>query len=210
MSVEIVLDRADRTYHPGEKVSGAVVVRSQGSMSHSGIKLSVNGSVSLQLSARSVGLFEAFYSSIKPVELVQYNIDVAASGKVPSGVTQFPFAFILKGYNNRPLEDTYHGVYVNTQYIISVEIPRSMLAKNLKKSLEFIVEVASVRIICGGVVVCQSGMWCMSVVCDVVGVEEGASCLCVVRLFFLFFLYFFFFSFCFVMALLRGSLGYSE
>ena len=54
MSLEITLDRIDRVYHPGvrvhacvqtlliwftqEKVRGAVVVTSNGSMSHSGVQ----------------------------------------------------------------------------------------------------------------------------------------------------------------------------
>jgi hypothetical protein len=38
-------------------------------MSHSGVTLKVEGTLKLQLSARSVGLFEAFYSSIKPMQV---------------------------------------------------------------------------------------------------------------------------------------------
>ena len=46
---------------------------------YNGIKLNVEGQVTLQLSARSVGLFEAFYSSLKPVQVMNYvscNLDV--------------------------------------------------------------------------------------------------------------------------------------
>lgn len=46
-------------------MSGVVVVVSKGSLSHSGITLQCEGVVQLQLSAKSVGLFEAFYNSIK-------------------------------------------------------------------------------------------------------------------------------------------------
>lgn len=41
-------------------------------MSFSSIALAAEGSVTLQLSARSVGLFEAFYSSLKPLQLMRF------------------------------------------------------------------------------------------------------------------------------------------
>ena len=50
-------------------------------MSHNGIKLVMEGNVSLQLSAKSVGLFEAFYNSVKPVQLIYIPVDVAKPGK---------------------------------------------------------------------------------------------------------------------------------
>ncbi len=43
--------------------------------------------------------------------------------------------------SNQSLYDTYHGVYVNVQYMITVDMQRGMMAKNMKKSKEFIVEV---------------------------------------------------------------------
>jgi len=141
MALDITLNRIDRVYHPGEKVSGAVVVNSKGAMSHSGIKLTVEGSAALQLSARSIGLFEAFYSSLKPVQILSYEIEVSPGGKIPNGITEFPFEFNLKPFPNQELYDTYHGVYVNVQYMITCDMSRSMLAKNLKKTKEFIVEL---------------------------------------------------------------------
>lgn len=51
---------------------------------HNGIKLAVEGAVSLQLSARSVGIFDAFYSSVKPQPLVSYDIVVAPPSKLVS------------------------------------------------------------------------------------------------------------------------------
>jgi hypothetical protein len=57
------------------------VVSTKGKMSHNGIKLILEGSVSLQLSAKSVGLFEAFYNSVKPIQLVFLPVEVAKPGK---------------------------------------------------------------------------------------------------------------------------------
>lgn len=41
---------------------------------------------------------------------------------------------------NKTLYETYHGVFVNIQYILRVEMKRSFLAKDLTKVCEFIVE----------------------------------------------------------------------
>jgi len=46
-------------------VSGVVVIQSRGELGHNGLTLTVDGSVNLQLSAKSVGMFEAFYNSLK-------------------------------------------------------------------------------------------------------------------------------------------------
>lgn len=146
MSLDIKLTRVDKAYNPGEKVSGTVVVNipDKGGFSHKGIKLVVEGAVTLQLSARSIGLFEAFYSSLKPLQLLHYEIEVAPSGgKVPQGITEIPFEFVLQPVKGQQLHDTYHGVYVNVQYTMNVEMNRGSFTKKLTKNKEFIVELAS-------------------------------------------------------------------
>lgn len=42
----------------------------------------MEGSVNLQLSAKSVGVFEAFYNSLKPIPLVNYSVEIAKPGKL--------------------------------------------------------------------------------------------------------------------------------
>ena len=42
----------------------------------------MEGSVNLQLSAKSVGVFEAFYNSLKPIHLVNYSLEIAKPGKL--------------------------------------------------------------------------------------------------------------------------------
>jgi hypothetical protein len=59
-----------------------VVISNKGGLSHNGIKLLVDGEVTLQLSAKSVGLFEAFYNSLKPIKLIDYRIDIRKPGKL--------------------------------------------------------------------------------------------------------------------------------
>lgn len=62
------------------------------------------------------------------------------SGKLPSGTTEIPFVFDLQGDRSGVLYETYHGVYISIQYFIKVEMKRGILAKDLEKTCEFIVE----------------------------------------------------------------------
>ena len=50
----------------------------------------------MQLSAKSVGLFEAFYNSVKPISLIGATVEVAKPGKLPSGHTELQFEVALK------------------------------------------------------------------------------------------------------------------
>ena len=63
-------------------VKGVIVVQSRGELPHNGITLSMDGVVNLQLSAKSVGVFEAFYNSLKPIQLVNYSLEIAKPGKL--------------------------------------------------------------------------------------------------------------------------------
>jgi len=142
MSLDIKLRRADKIYRPGDKIVGVVQVTSKGSSSHNGITLELDGTVNLQLSAKSVGLFEAFYNALKPVQMIHYNIEVAPAGKLPDGLTEIPFEFPLEPAAGQLLSETYHGVFVNIQYNLKCNMTRSLLAKNVEKLVEFLVEMA--------------------------------------------------------------------
>ncbi|CAB4004168.1 Down syndrome critical region 3 [Paramuricea clavata] len=122
-TVEIKVKRANKIYHAEEKVLGVVIVQSKTDLAHNGISLVMDGIVNLQLSAKSVGVFEAFYNSIKPITL-----------------TELPFEIPLTGKMNKQLYETYHGVFVNIQYSLRCEVKRPMLSKDLLASCEFIVE----------------------------------------------------------------------
>ncbi|CAH1797418.1 unnamed protein product [Owenia fusiformis] len=139
-SLDIILKKVNKTYREGEVVSGVVVVHSKDTLHHQGITLLCDGSVSLQLSAKSVGLFEAFYNSLKPIQLLSYTLEVAKPGKLPAGKTEIPFEVPLKAKGNKTLYETYHGVFVNIQYLVRVDMKRSLLNKDLSKQTEFIVE----------------------------------------------------------------------
>lgn len=48
-----------------EKITGIILVQSGSDIKHDGISLTMEGTVNLQLSAKNVGIFEAFYNSVK-------------------------------------------------------------------------------------------------------------------------------------------------
>ncbi|XP_062516689.1 vacuolar protein sorting-associated protein 26C-like [Corticium candelabrum] len=138
-TVQIRLKKANKVYREGDMLKGVVAITSKGDLQHQGITLFVEGSVSLQLSAKSVGLFEAFYNSLKPIQLLDSSLELVKPGKIPGG-TEIPFEFPLKPKQGKSLYETYHGVFVNIQYLVRCEVRRSLLAKDLVKQQEFIVQ----------------------------------------------------------------------
>uniref|UniRef100_A0A673SLU9 Vacuolar protein sorting-associated protein 26C n=1 Tax=Suricata suricatta TaxID=37032 RepID=A0A673SLU9_SURSU len=114
-SLDIKIKRANKVYHAGEVLSGVVVISGKDSIQHQGVSLTVEGSVNLQLSAKSVGVFEAFYNSVKPIQIINSTIEMVKPGKFPSGKTEIPFEFPLHVKGNKVLYETYHGVFVNIQ-----------------------------------------------------------------------------------------------
>jgi hypothetical protein len=142
MSIEIQLSRLDRVYHPGQKVTGSIVIRSDSSLSYNAINLRVHAQINLQLSARTIGLLEAFYNTLAPTELMNLDLVVAKGGKCRGGITEFPFEFVVQpNQKSQMLHDTYHGVYVNIQYLITCDVVRGIMSKDLQKTKEFIVNL---------------------------------------------------------------------
>uniref|UniRef100_A0A665XAQ9 Vacuolar protein sorting-associated protein 26C n=1 Tax=Echeneis naucrates TaxID=173247 RepID=A0A665XAQ9_ECHNA len=144
VTLDIRLKRANKVYHEGVShtvtvVAGVIVLVCKETLQHHGISLSMEGLVNLQLSSKSVGVFEAFYNSVKPIQLISSNIEVAKAGKIPGGKTEIPFEFPLLAKTNKVLYETYHGVFVNIQYTLRCDMKRSLLAKDLSRNCEFIV-----------------------------------------------------------------------
>jgi len=140
MTLNINLDRVDRTFKPGDSVKGNINIHTTSSFSHAGISIEMVGRVGLQLSAKSVGLFEAFYNSLKPVTLVDYKLPIEASGTVKEGITDIPFEFVLKPLEGQEIIESYHGVYVNVSYTLNATVIKRYFGKDLEKNLEFVVE----------------------------------------------------------------------
>ncbi|KAL5019852.1 hypothetical protein ScPMuIL_002744 [Solemya velum] len=145
-TLDIRLKKINKIYREGDIVAGVVVIETHGvsgEVQHQGVTLTMEGLVTLQLSAKSVGLFEAFYNSLKPITLVNNSLEVAKPGKFPGGKTEIPFEFPLKPKGNKTLYETYHGVFVNIQYTLKVDMKRSLLSKDLQKQVEFLLEYKS-------------------------------------------------------------------
>jgi len=139
--MDVRLKRSDKTYRPGEVVSGLIVVQNRGVQSHNGIVLSVEGVAQLQLSSKSIGAFQAFYDSVKPITMLSLSFDVARPGKLPDGKSEIPFEFKLTPSMGQQLYETYHGVFVNISYQLRCDMKRGMLSKDLTKTVEFMVEI---------------------------------------------------------------------
>ncbi|KAJ8975506.1 hypothetical protein NQ317_010621 [Molorchus minor] len=140
INLEIKLKRADKVYHENENVSGIIVISSNNDFKHEGITLTMEGSVNLQISSKNVGIIEAFYNSVKPIQVLGVTCEVSGPGKLPSGITRIPFEIPLKPKPNRVLYETYHGVYINIGYGLRCDIKRSFLSKDLQKFQQFLVQ----------------------------------------------------------------------
>lgn len=139
-TLDIKLKKVNKIYHENEKILGTIAVHGRGEVVHNGISLTIEGTVNMQLSAKSVGLFEAFYNSVKPIVLLTSTIEIAKPGKLPSGNTEIPFEINLKNLKHKKLYETYHGVFINVNYSLKCDMKRPMLTKDLEKSCEFIIE----------------------------------------------------------------------
>lgn len=130
----------------------------------------MEGIVSMTLSPKNTGVFDAFYNSIKvrrlisvrsslqtticyslfqllqPIQLVYAVTELCGSKKMPSGVTEIPFEIPLIPRQNKCVHETYHGVFINIQYHLKCEMRRSFLSKDIVKQLEFIVEYNKVSL----------------------------------------------------------------
>jgi len=149
MAVELKFSRVDRVYRPPDVVEGTVLIITPTGITHQGVRLIATGTIMLQLSARQVGVFEALYSSVKPIQLMNKTIDISPAGKISPGKTEFPFHIALepsKGGLVDSLYESYHGAYVNIQYSVGVEISRGYLMRPISSTAEFIVEGQRVRV----------------------------------------------------------------
>jgi len=57
-------------------------------------------------------------SCLQPIQLLNYNVELAKPGRFPAGTTEIPFEMPLHAKGNRQLYETYHGVFVNIQVLI--------------------------------------------------------------------------------------------
>lgn len=137
---EILLKRPNKVYHDGDIISGIVTIETPTDIKHEGISMTIEGTVDLQTSTQNVGAFDSFYSSVKPIQLMMISLEITGSGKFTSGLTEIPFEATVKPLFNRVLYESYHGVFINIQYLIKAVIKRNFLNKDIYKTLEFVIE----------------------------------------------------------------------
>lgn len=73
-----------------EVVSGVIVMMCKEAVQHHGIFLTMEGLVNLQLSSKSVGVFEAFYNSVKVKESVRRCLQMSSRRPEPDDPTLPP------------------------------------------------------------------------------------------------------------------------
>ncbi|OAY46511.1 hypothetical protein MANES_06G005400v8 [Manihot esculenta] len=142
-TIDLKLSRSNRIYRSSEPLQGKIVIKSPSSLSHYGIRLTINGSVNMQIRGGSAGVIESFYGVIKPITIVNKSFEIRSSGKIDSGTSEIPFSVILKQPGEESLErfyETFHGTDISIQYLVTVDISRGYLHKSLSTTMEFIVE----------------------------------------------------------------------
>mmetsp|Transcript_6933 Transcript_6933/g.10143 ORF Transcript_6933/g.10143 Transcript_6933/m.10143 type:complete len:348 (+) Transcript_6933:21-1064(+) len=140
--LDIKLYKVDKVYRPGELIRGEIIVGAAKQLSHNGVTLNVEGTVTQQYNnSKSFSGFESELSQLKPIRLIEISTPLVNKGKFSAGTTKVPFSFPLKPTGNHPLYETYHGVYLAIRYRLHVDLARGLLSKPLKRTLEFIVQV---------------------------------------------------------------------
>lgn len=141
ISLDIKLKRFNKIYHEEEALVGVVQINCSAEVKHEGISLTLEGVVNLQLSNKNFGIFEAFYNSVKPIQLLNSTLDLSSPGKLPAGLSEFPFEFPLSCTKEpKILYETYHGVFVNINYQIKCDVKRNFLAKSVQKVQQFCIQ----------------------------------------------------------------------
>lgn len=155
-SLEIRLGRVDKTYRPGESVSGVVRVNLaglSGSVGHSGLVVRALGQVRPQSdggggggggsAAAASSSSASFSSSSLRQTLLDASIEMLPRGSLPGGgAIELPFEFALEPAPGRALAETYHGVYVSVRYSVSAVLTRTgFMTRPLEAEVEFVAEV---------------------------------------------------------------------
>eukprot|EP00271_Cylindrocystis_brebissonii_P008096 TRINITY_DN22124_c0_g2_i1.p1 TRINITY_DN22124_c0_g2~~TRINITY_DN22124_c0_g2_i1.p1 ORF type:complete len:324 (+),score=83.71 TRINITY_DN22124_c0_g2_i1:240-1211(+) len=145
-ALEVKLGRLDRVYRPGEVVKAmCVITNPSGSLSHTGIRYTASGKITLQVSGKGFGVLDTLQQggAAKTICLLNKADELQKPGYLPAGKTEISFEFLVEKWKQSEAEElyeTYHGAYITIQYVLSVEMLRGMLLKTLTAATEFIVE----------------------------------------------------------------------
>lgn len=142
-SIEIKLKRMDRVYRLSEKVEGVVIVNAYKGWNHTGVNVSIEGTIVLSHAGQTVGSLSD--SGAKLITIMKKEASICAAGKFNEGATELPFEVVLSPLKGHNLLESYHGMYISIVYNIQVSCERGMLKKALRKEIEFIVETTSLN-----------------------------------------------------------------
>ncbi|XP_017053450.1 vacuolar protein sorting-associated protein 26C [Drosophila ficusphila] len=144
---DIKLKRENKVYYENDMLLGCVQFQCSQETKHEGIMLYLEGIVNLQLSTKTVGLFDAFYNSVKPINLLQNSLELSAPGKLSAGRSEFHFELPLVCKKEpRILYETYHGVFINVNYQLNCTVKRNFLGKSMTRIQQFCVQYKPVAL----------------------------------------------------------------
>lgn len=109
---------------------------------HDGIFASIEGAINLMLGKKSAGILDSFSSSTKPIQLLGNTVQLIGPGKLAQGFTELAFEFPIVACvkEQKTLFETYHGIFININYMIKCEIRRNFLSKSVLKSQQFVIQ----------------------------------------------------------------------
>ena len=137
--VELRLDR--RLYRPGDLVTGTVTVVTSKPKRFDSIKVYLEGKTQLEVSAREVGLFEAFYSPPEPIYWVKRTSELSRNGQFVTGRNTYSFELALAPTLSRDIVETLKGLCIRTTYMIGVTVNRGLMSRTLATECELYVQV---------------------------------------------------------------------
>ncbi|CEO99658.1 hypothetical protein PBRA_007391 [Plasmodiophora brassicae] len=140
--VTIVVDGGNVGVHPGQQVTGKVVFGAVDGRPCAPrvVRLVVEGTAHLTLSPKTVGLFEAFYSSLRPVVLQNRTITITEHRPLlPSQATEFPFSFDVDACGEQRVLPSFKGKLVKIRWTVSCYTGRGFIPSAPKAVKEFLV-----------------------------------------------------------------------
>lgn len=138
VSVDVRLDRASKTFQPGDTVTGRVVVTSKTALKHEGVDLSLEGQVATQ---KGTSGLDNYITTSKPCTLLSHTESLARGGKLTGGTTELPFSIQLRPTPGQSLVETYHGLHISATYTFRCELKKSLLQQNVVTTEEVFIEI---------------------------------------------------------------------
>ncbi|KAL0235820.1 hypothetical protein GEMRC1_002402 [Eukaryota sp. GEM-RC1] len=135
MSLSIRLNKPNASFIPGDVLDGFVVIQSASKRKHMGITVKAEGVVNLH--AFRDGVLDSFASGSTSNKILEEEVTVEEPGKLPEGEVEFPFQLTLKPLEGKRLFESYSGVYVSVNYMLTAHIQGGLFGKSMEKTSEF-------------------------------------------------------------------------